>query len=99
MQRELGKTSSVGILGVNKQRGSAYDRAGGVDARVQLPADVNLNMEYAREWKAGGLKMVEEHCRRFNLCSTRSSDKRILVRCDLRRYGEHFNPETDLSRA
>jgi hypothetical protein len=94
LQRELGKTSSVGFLGVNKQRGSTYDRAGGVDARVQLPADVNLNLEYAREWKAGGLKMADstaddlifvQLARRTNVFSLDA------VYADI---GEHFNPET-----
>ena len=94
LQRELGKTSSVGMLGVNKQRGSAYDRAGGMDARIQLPADVNLNLEYAREWKAGGLEMIEstaddlifvQLARRTNVFSVDA------VYADI---GEHFNPET-----
>ena len=94
LQRELGKTSSVGFLGVNKQRGSTYDRAGGVDARVQLPADVNLNLEYAREWKAGGLQMADstadnlifvQLARRTNVFSLDA------VYADI---GEHFNPET-----
>ena len=94
LQRELGKTSSVGFLGVNKQRGSAYDRAGGVDARVQLPADVNLNLEYAKEWKAGGLNMADstaddlifvQLARRTNVFSLDA------VYADI---GEHFNPET-----
>ena len=94
LQRELGKTSSVGFLGVNKQRGATYDRAGGMDARVQLPADVNLNLEYAREWKAGGLDMAES-----------TADDLIFVQLDRRTnvfsldaiyadIGEHFNPET-----
>ena len=94
LQRELGKTSSVGFLGVNKQRGSIYDRAGGVDARVQLPADVNLNLEYAREWKAGALNMTDstaddlifvQLARRTNVFSLDA------VYADI---GEHFNPET-----
>ena len=94
LQRELGKTSSVGFLGVNKQRGSKYDRAGGLDARVRLPADLNLNLEYAREWKAGGLDMAES-----------TADNLIFVQLDRRTnvfsldavyadIGEHFNPET-----
>ena len=94
LQREIGKTSSVGFLGVNKQRGSIYDRAGGLDARVQLPADMNLNLEYARQWKAGGLKMTEstaddlvfvQLARRTNVFSLDA------VYADI---GEHFNPET-----
>ncbi len=53
LQRELGRTSSIGFLGVNKQRGSLYDRASGADARFTLPGNVDLNLEYAREWKSG----------------------------------------------
>ena len=53
LQRELGATSSVGILGVNKQRGGLYDRASGADARFALPGNIDLNLEYAREWKSG----------------------------------------------
>ena len=94
LQREVGKTSSVGFLGVNKQRGNTYDRAGGLDARVQLPADLNLNLEYAREWKAGGLDMAEsteddlvfvQLARRTNVFSLDA------IYAD---FGEHFNPET-----
>ena len=94
LQREVGKTSSVGFLGVNKQRGNTYDRAGGFDARVQLPADLNLNLEYAREWKAGGLDMAEsteddlvfiQLARRTNVFSLDA------IYAD---FGEHFNPET-----
>ena len=94
LQRELGRTSSIGVLGVNKQRGRVYDRAGGVDARIQLPADLNLNLEYAREWKAGSLEMPEstaddlifvQLARRTNVFSLDA------VYADI---GEHFNPET-----
>ena len=53
LQRELGRNSSIGLLGVNKQGQNLYDRASGIDARFRLPADVNLNLEYAREWKSG----------------------------------------------
>ena len=53
LQRELGRTSSIGFLGVNKQRGSLYDRASGADARFTLPGNIDLNLEYAREWKSG----------------------------------------------
>ena len=94
LQREIGKTSSVGFLGVNKQRGSIYDRAGGVDARIQLPADLNLNMEYAAEWKAGSFEMPEsttddlifvQLARRTNVFSLDA------IYADI---GEHFSPET-----
>ena len=53
LQRELGRTSSIGFLGVNKQRGGLYDRASGADARFTLPGNIDLNLEYAREWKSG----------------------------------------------
>ena len=94
LQRELGKTSSVGVLGVNKQRGATYDRAGGLDARIQLPAATHLNLEYAREWKAGGLDMAEstaddlvfvQLARRTNVFSLDA------IYADI---GEDFNPET-----
>ena len=69
---------------------------GGVDARVQLPADVNLNLEYAREWKAGGHQMADstaddlifvQLARRTNVFSLDA------VYADI---GEHFNPETGI---
>ena len=94
LQREVGKTSSVGFLGVNKQRGGTYDRAGGLDARIQLPAATSLNLEYAREWKAGALDMAEpteddlifvQLARRTNVFSVDA------IYAD---FGEHFNPET-----
>ena len=94
LQREVGKTSSVGFLGVNKQRGATYDRAGGLDARIQLPAATSLNLEYAREWKAGGLEMAEstaddlvfvQLARRTNVFSLDA------IYADI---GEHFYPET-----
>lgn len=94
LQRELGRTSSVGFLGVNKQNGDIYDRAGGLDARIQLPADTSLNLEYAREWKAGGYEMAEstaddlvfvQLARRTNVFSLDA------IYADI---GEHFNPET-----
>ena len=94
LQREVGKTSSVGFLGVNKQRGATYDRAGGLDARIQLPAATSLNLEYAREWKAGGFDMAEstaddlvfvQLARRTNVFSIDA------VYADI---GQYFNPET-----
>ena len=94
LQREVGKTSSVGFLGINKQRGATYDRAGGLDARIQLPAATSLNLEYAREWKAGGLDRAEsteddlvflQLSRRTNVFSVDA------IYADI---GEYFYPET-----
>lgn len=103
LQREVGKTSSVGILGVNKQRGRTYDRAGGVDARIQLPADLNLNLEYAREWKAGFQQAPVTQGRAISHPSI--EDDLIFVQLARRTnvfsldaiygdIGENFNPET-----
>ena len=70
------------------------DRAGGLDARIQLPAATSLNLEYAREWKAGGLDMAEateddlvfvQLARRTNVFSLDA------IYADI---GEHFYPET-----
>ena len=94
LQRELGKTSSVGMLGVNKQRGSTYDRAGGMDARIQLPADVNLNLEYAREWKAGGLEMIESTADDLIFVQLARRTNVFSVDAIYADIGEHFNPET-----
>lgn len=103
LQREVGKTSSVGVLGVNKQRGRTYDRAGGVDARIQLPADLNLNLEYAREWKAGFQQAPVTQGRAISPPSI--EDDLIFVQLARRTnvfsldaiygdIGENFNPET-----
>ena len=94
LQREVGRTSSIGVLGVNKQRGSAYDRAGGVDARVQLPADLNLNLEYAREWKAGGLGRVENTADDLIFLQLVRQSNVFSVDAIYADFGEHFNPET-----
>ncbi len=97
VQRDLGQTSSIGFLGVSKQRGGLYDRAAGIDARFTLPADVNLSLEYAREWKPDSVwksdidsdidndAIFAELSRRTNTFSfeARAGD-----------IGEHFNVET-----
>ena len=94
LQRELGKTSSVGILGVNKQRGAAYDRAGGVDARIQLPADTHLNLEYAHEWKAGGLNTHQSTQDNLFFAQLSRSTNVLSLNAIYADIGEHFNPET-----
>ncbi|MDE0300488.1 MAG: DUF5916 domain-containing protein [Candidatus Poribacteria bacterium] len=88
VQRELGRTSSVGFLGVNKQRGGLYDRASGVDARFTLPGNVDLNLEYAREWKTG--------VKSDDLIFAQLSRRTNRFSFDLRYtdIGEHFDLET-----
>ncbi len=88
LQRELGRTSSVGILGVNKQRGGLYDRATGADARFTLPGNIDLNLEYAKEWKSGVKSddlIFAQLARRTNRLSF---DFRYIDN------GEHFDLET-----
>ena len=94
LQREVGKTSSVGFLGVNKQRGTLYDRAGGLDARIQLPAATSLNLEYAREWKAGGLDMPESTADDLVFVQLARRTNVFSVDAIYADIGEHFNPET-----
>ena len=94
LQREVGKTSSVGFLGVNKQRGSTYDRAGGLDARIQLPAATSLNLEYAREWKAGGLDMPESTADDLIFVQLARRTNVFSIDAIYADIGEHFNPET-----
>ncbi len=94
LQREVGKTSSVGFLGVNKQRGGTYDRAGGLDARIQLPAATSLNLEYAREWKAGGLDMPESTADDLIFVQLARRTNVFSIDAIYADIGEHFNPET-----
>lgn len=94
LQREVGRTSSIGVLAVNKQRGRAYDRAGGMDARIQLPADLNLNLEYAREWKAGGLEMIDNTADDLIFLQLVRRSNVFSVDAIYADIGEHFNPET-----
>ncbi len=94
LQREVGKTSSVGFLGVNKQRGSTYDRAGGLDARIQLPAATSLNLEYAREWKAGGLDMPESTADDLIFVQLARRTNVFSIDAIYADIGEYFNPET-----
>ena len=94
LQREVGKTSSVGFLGVNKQRGGAYDRAGGLDARIQLPAATSLNLEYAREWKAGGLDMPESTADDLIFVQLARRTNVFSIDAIYADIGEYFNPET-----
>ena len=94
LQREVGKTSSVGFLGVNKQRGGTYDRAGGLDARIQLPAATSLNLEYAREWKASGLDMPESTADDLIFVQLARRTNVFSIDAIYADIGEYFNPET-----
>ena len=94
LQREVGKTSSVGFLGVNKQRGAMYDRAGGLDARIQLPAATSLNLEYAREWKAGGLDRPESTADDLVFLQLARRTNVFSIDAIYADIGEYFSPET-----
>ena len=94
LQREVGKTSSVGFLGVNKQRGAMYDRAGGLDARIQLPAATSLNLEYAREWKAGGLERPESTADDLVFVQLARRTNVFSIDAIYADIGEYFYPET-----
>ncbi|MDE0013058.1 MAG: DUF5916 domain-containing protein [Candidatus Poribacteria bacterium] len=94
LQREVGKTSSVGFLGVNKQRGATYTRAGGLDARIQLPAATSLNLEYAREWKAGGLDMTESTADDLVFLQLARRTNVFSIDAIYADIGQYFNPET-----
>lgn len=94
LQREVGQTSSVGFLGVNKQRGATYTRAGGLDARIQLPAATSLNLEYAREWKAGGLDMAESTADDLVFLQLARRTNVFSIDAIYADIGQYFNPET-----
>ena len=94
LQREVGQTSSVGFLGVNKQRGATYTRAGGLDARIQLPAATSLNLEYAREWKAGGLNMAESTADDLVFLQLARRTNVFSIDAIYADIGQYFNPET-----
>lgn len=94
LQREIGQTSSVGFLGVNKQRGATYDRAGGLDARIQLPAATSLNLEYAREWKAGGLERPESTADDLVFVQLARRTNVFSIDAIYADIGKYFYPET-----
>jgi hypothetical protein len=50
-QRDVGTNSSIGFLGVNKQKADGYNRAGAVDFNTNLPMDMKLMGQYARSWR------------------------------------------------
>ena len=52
-QRDVGDRSSIGLLGVNKQKVGSYNRASGIDFNTILPMDMKLMGQYARSWAPG----------------------------------------------
>ena len=88
LQGEFGQSTTVGLLGVNKQNGHDYDRASGIDARFVLPENLEMNLEYASEWKTGLERQqaaFAELSRKANFFSFKAKYFDI---------GENFNPET-----
>jgi hypothetical protein len=49
-QRDVGAGSSIGFLGVNKQKADGYNRMGAVDFNTVLPADMRLMGQYVGSW-------------------------------------------------
>jgi hypothetical protein len=49
-QTDIGAKSSVGIIGVNKQKANGYNRAAGIDCNVTLPYDMRFIGQFARSW-------------------------------------------------
>lgn len=52
-QTDIGSNSSIGIIGVNKQRADGYNRAGGIDCNITLPGEMRLIGQFARSWFPG----------------------------------------------
>ena len=88
LQREFGQSSTIGLLGVNKQNGTDYDRTSGIDARFVLPKNLEMNLGYANEWKTGldrGQAIFAELLRKANFLSFKAQYFDI---------GQDFDPET-----
>ncbi|HIM10499.1 TPA: hypothetical protein EYM26_06805 [Candidatus Poribacteria bacterium] len=87
LQREFGRSATVGLLGANKQNGSDYDRTSGIDARFVLPENLEVNLEYANEWKTGldrSQAVFAELSREANFFSFKAKYFDV---------GQDFNPE------
>jgi len=50
-QRDVGASSSIGFLGINKQKADGYNRLGSIDVNTTLPADTRLTGQYAGSWR------------------------------------------------
>lgn len=46
-QRDIGTSSTIGFLGVNKQNQNGYNRALGIDTTMSLPKDIRITGQYA----------------------------------------------------
>ena len=101
LQREFGKNTTVGFLGTTKDQveDSRYDRSSGIDARLVLPKNLELNLAYASEWKTteewiekninSDQAFFAELSQEANLLSWQSSFKARYF--DI---GQYFQPET-----
>lgn len=49
-QTDIGTNSSIGIIGVNKQKADGYNRAGGIDCNITLPKDMRIIGQFTRSW-------------------------------------------------
>lgn len=49
-QTDIGSNSSIGIIGVNKQKADGYNRAGGIDCNIILPYETRLVGQFAKSW-------------------------------------------------
>ena len=65
LQREFGQSATVGLLGVNKQNGSDYDRTSGIDARFVLPENLEMNLNMLAsgklDWSKSKLPLLSFH--------------------------------------
>ncbi len=49
-QRDVGTSSSIGFIGVNKQKADGYNRIGSVDLNTGLSENIRLMGQYAGSW-------------------------------------------------
>lgn len=47
LQRDIGKSTTIGILAVNKQNKNSYNRAAGIDTQISLGEDFGMSGQYA----------------------------------------------------
>jgi hypothetical protein len=49
-QTDIGSKSSIGFLGVNKQKADGYNRAGAIDCNITLPRNMRIIGQFTRSW-------------------------------------------------